>query len=123
MVAAMSPRDVLSRMRMSFMEAPTIDGRASIAIRFRGRAPYAKIMACQFGAGVVVAKILRQFLRVTLRKTRANARCMKHRLFSLVAALAVAALVQAADAQKEVAVIKTGAGEMVIELWPDVAPK
>ena len=28
-----------------------------------------------------------------------------------------------ADAAKEVAVIKTSAGEMVIEFWPDVAPK
>jgi peptidyl-prolyl cis-trans isomerase B (cyclophilin B) len=48
---------------------------------------------------------------------------MKIPLFSFVAALAVATLVQAEDAKKEVAVIKTSMGEMVAEFWPDVAPK
>ena len=50
---------------------------------------------------------------------------MKKLLLSLTAlafALAAAPIVLAADA-KEVAVIKTSAGEMVVEFWPDVAPK
>jgi peptidyl-prolyl cis-trans isomerase B (cyclophilin B) len=48
---------------------------------------------------------------------------MKLPLFSLLAAFAVASVVHAADDKKEVAVIKTSAGEMVAEFWPDVAPK
>jgi peptidyl-prolyl cis-trans isomerase B (cyclophilin B) len=58
-----------------------------------------------------------------MRGVRANARAMKLPLFSLLAALAVASSVQAADDKKEVAVIKTSAGEMVVEFWSDVAPK
>src|SRR5579884_3269980 len=40
---------------------------------------------------------------------------------SLVVGLLLATSVQAAD--KEVAVLDTSAGQMVIEFWPDVAPK
>jgi peptidyl-prolyl cis-trans isomerase B (cyclophilin B) len=49
---------------------------------------------------------------------------MKLPLFSLVLAcsLGIAALSPARAADKEVAVIKTSAGEMVIEFWPEVAP-
>ena len=61
---------------------------------------------------------------------RGNCRFMKPLFVSLAAAfiatvLAVPAL-RAADekpASKEVAVIKTTAGEMVVEFWPEVAPK
>ncbi|MEA3211588.1 MAG: hypothetical protein QOE70_4645 [Chthoniobacter sp.] len=52
---------------------------------------------------------------------------MKHSLFSLLAAFTFGAgalfSAGAADEKKEVAVIKTAAGEMVVEFWPDVAPK
>jgi peptidyl-prolyl cis-trans isomerase B (cyclophilin B) len=48
---------------------------------------------------------------------------MKHPIFSLAAALLVASIACAADDKKEVAVIKTAAGEMVVEFWSDVAPK
>jgi len=48
---------------------------------------------------------------------------MKLALFSFVAVLAASTLAFAADEKKEVAVIKTSAGEMVIEFWPDAAPK
>ena len=52
---------------------------------------------------------------------------MKHPLFSLIATLtlSIAALpaVRAAADVKEVAVLKTSAGEMVVEFWPEVAPK
>ena len=43
-------------------------------------------------------------------------------LTTLAFALAIAPLTSAQDA-KEVAVIKTADGEMVVEFWPDVAPK
>ena len=56
-------------------------------------------------------------------KGRGNARGMKFPIFSLLAALSIATLAQAADDKKEVAVIKTNKGEMVAEFWPDVAPK
>ena len=50
---------------------------------------------------------------------------MKHPLFSLLLActLGAVALAPARAADKEVAVLKTSQGEMVIEFWPDVAPK
>jgi len=50
---------------------------------------------------------------------------MKHPLFSLLVActVSVAALSTARAADKEVAVLKTPAGEIVVEFWPDVAPK
>ncbi len=50
---------------------------------------------------------------------------MKYPLFSLLVActLGAFALPTAQAADKEVAVLKTTAGEMVIEFWPDVAPK
>ena len=48
---------------------------------------------------------------------------MKFTFLSLVAAFAAITMTQAADDKKEVAVIKTNRGEMVAELWPDVAPK
>jgi peptidyl-prolyl cis-trans isomerase B (cyclophilin B) len=50
---------------------------------------------------------------------------MKHSLFSLLLActLSAVALAPARAADKEVAVLKTSEGEMVIEFWPDVAPK
>src|SRR4051812_42986775 len=50
---------------------------------------------------------------------------MKHPLFSLLLActLGAVALAPARAADKEVAVLKTSEGEMVIEFWPDVAPK
>jgi peptidyl-prolyl cis-trans isomerase B (cyclophilin B) len=49
---------------------------------------------------------------------------MKHPLFSLLLAGAVATLglSTARAADKEVAVLKTSAGEMVVAFWPDVAP-
>ena len=52
---------------------------------------------------------------------------MKQPLFSLLLActLGIAALAPtpARAADKEVAVLKTSQGEMVVEFWPDVAPK
>jgi peptidyl-prolyl cis-trans isomerase B (cyclophilin B) len=48
---------------------------------------------------------------------------MKLPLFSLFAAFAVATLAVAAEEKAEVAVVKTNKGEMVLEFWPDVAPK
>jgi peptidyl-prolyl cis-trans isomerase B (cyclophilin B) len=62
--------------------------------------------------------------RVTAAKRRADVRSMKHPLFSLLVActVATAVLTSARAADKEVAVLKTSAGEMVVEFWPDVAP-
>lgn len=60
---------------------------------------------------------------------------MKRILFALIASITLAGLAAFAqekketpttptpDAADEVAVIKTSAGEMVVEFWPDVAPK
>lgn len=50
---------------------------------------------------------------------------MKYPLFTFLTALslAVVSATSALAADKEVAVIKTAAGEMVVEFWPDVAPK
>jgi peptidyl-prolyl cis-trans isomerase B (cyclophilin B) len=48
---------------------------------------------------------------------------MKKHLFALVAAIALGAVTSHAQDAKEVAVIKTNKGEMVVEFWPDVAPK
>ena len=50
---------------------------------------------------------------------------MKHPLFSLLVACTVGAAVlsTARAADKEVAVLKTSSGEIVVEFWPDVAPK
>jgi len=50
---------------------------------------------------------------------------MKHPLFSLLLALSLGSitLVPARAADKEVAVLKTSDGEMVVEFWPEVAPK
>ncbi|MBM3882491.1 MAG: peptidylprolyl isomerase [Verrucomicrobia bacterium] len=53
---------------------------------------------------------------------------MKRHRITMLGVLALAGWVNAADATnpadaKEVAVIKTAHGEMVIEFWPDVAPK
>jgi len=50
---------------------------------------------------------------------------MKHPLFSLLLActLGAAALTSARAADKEVAVLKTSEGELVITFWPEVAPK
>lgn len=51
---------------------------------------------------------------------------MKLPIFSLLAALTlstVASLTARAADAKEVAVLKTSAGEMVVEFWPEVAPK
>ncbi len=52
-------------------------------------------------------------------------RGMKHPLFSLLVAASLSAFTfpAARAADKEVAVLKTSAGEMVVEFWPDVAPK
>src|SRR3984885_12445984 len=49
---------------------------------------------------------------------------MKNPLFSLLLActLGAVALAPARAADKEVAVLKTSQGEMVVEFWPDVAP-
>ena len=62
---------------------------------------------------------------MTAAKGQADVRDMKHPLFSLLVAFAVGAAVlsTARAADKEVAVLKTSAGEMVVEFWPDVAPK
>jgi peptidyl-prolyl cis-trans isomerase B (cyclophilin B) len=50
---------------------------------------------------------------------------MKQPLFSLLLActLGAFALAPARAADKEVAVLKTSQGEMVVEFWPEVAPK
>ncbi len=52
---------------------------------------------------------------------------MKKLLLSLTATLALGSMLapatRAADEAKEVAVLKTSAGEIVVEFWPDVAPK
>src|SRR5690606_9585483 len=44
-------------------------------------------------------------------------------LASLAVVLAAASLFTPLHAQEEVAIIKTNKGEMVVEFWPDVAPK
>src|SRR5262245_39033095 len=64
-----------------------------------------------------------QFFRVTAVNSRADVRHMKHPLFSLLVACTIgdAFISNAVAADKEVAVIKTAEGEMVIEFWPDVA--
>lgn len=71
---------------------------------------------------------MKRFLRVTAPQTRGKAAAdMKTLLLSFLttAALVLTPTTRAADekAAKEVAVIKTSAGEMVVEFWPDVAPK
>lgn len=67
-----------------------------------------------------------QNFRVTLCAARANPRLMKIPLLfifaTLTASLAISLPASAEDA-KEVAVLKTSEGEMVLEFWPDVAPK
>ncbi len=68
------------------------------------------------------------FLRVTAPQSRGKAAPdMKTHLLSFLttAALVLTPASRAADekAAKEVAVIKTSAGEMVVEFWPEVAPK
>lgn len=45
------------------------------------------------------------------------------RLLSLFVIALTSAQLMAADAAKDVAVIKTSAGDIVVEFWPDVAPK
>jgi peptidyl-prolyl cis-trans isomerase B (cyclophilin B) len=63
---------------------------------------------------------------VTLCALRANPRRMKIPPFFIAATIAVfcaAAPPATAADDKEVAVIKTDAGEMVLAFWPDVAPK
>jgi peptidyl-prolyl cis-trans isomerase B (cyclophilin B) len=66
------------------------------------------------------------FFRVTAPKSRADVPSMKQPLFSFLFACALGAValapVSARAADKEVAVLKTSQGEMVIEFWPDVAP-
>src|SRR5436190_20475189 len=49
---------------------------------------------------------------------------MKHPLFSLLVActLGAAFISTSSAADKEVAILKTSQGEMVVEFWPDVAP-
>src|SRR5580704_2662299 len=50
---------------------------------------------------------------------------MKHPLFSLLLACTLGAISLSSSARaadKEVAVLKTSQGEMVVEFWPDVAP-
>jgi len=68
-----------------------------------------------------------RFFRVTAPETHADVARMKLPLFSFFAACALGALAftptSANAADKEVAVLKTSQGEMVIEFWPDVAPK
>jgi peptidyl-prolyl cis-trans isomerase B (cyclophilin B) len=61
---------------------------------------------------------------VTAVNSRADVRGMKHPLFSLlvVCTLGAAFSSTASAADKEVAVLKTAEGEMVVEFWPDVAP-
>jgi peptidyl-prolyl cis-trans isomerase B (cyclophilin B) len=63
---------------------------------------------------------------VTLCVARANPRRMKIPLLSIaatiIASLAIS-LPTFADDAKEVAVLKTSEGEIVLEFWPDVAPK
>ena len=48
---------------------------------------------------------------------------MKTLFLSLVATAALAVVPASRAADKEVAVIKTAAGEMVVEFWPETAPK
>jgi peptidyl-prolyl cis-trans isomerase B (cyclophilin B) len=63
---------------------------------------------------------------VTLCVARANPRRMKIPLLSIaatiIASLAIS-LPTFADDAKEVAVLKTSEGEIVLEFWPDAAPK
>jgi len=44
-------------------------------------------------------------------------------LFALLTAFGIAGTIASAEDAKEVAVLKTSKGEMVLEFWPDVAPK
>jgi peptidyl-prolyl cis-trans isomerase B (cyclophilin B) len=64
------------------------------------------------------------FFRVTALDGRVDVPLMKLPLFSFVLActLGVVALAPARAADKEVAVLKTSEGELVIEFWPEVAP-
>ena len=48
---------------------------------------------------------------------------MKTLFLSLIATAALAVVPASRAADKEVAVIKTAAGEMVVEFWPETAPK
>ena len=48
---------------------------------------------------------------------------MKTLFLSLIATAALAIVPASRAADKEVAVIKTSAGEMVVEFWPETAPK
>jgi peptidyl-prolyl cis-trans isomerase B (cyclophilin B) len=68
-----------------------------------------------------------QFFRVTAPETRADVPGMKLPLFSFLVACALSAIAlsptSARAADKEVAVLKTSQGEMVVEFWPEVAPK
>src|SRR5207302_4588172 len=56
--------------------------------------------------------------------SRVDVPAMKHPLHSLLLActLSALALASAHAADKEVAILKTSQGEMVVEFWPDVAP-
>ena len=63
------------------------------------------------------------FLRVTARRARGNSPALMKTLFlSLLTTAAIVIAPAARAADKEVAVIKTAAGEMVVEFWPDKAP-
>jgi peptidyl-prolyl cis-trans isomerase B (cyclophilin B) len=66
----------------------------------------------------------RDFFGVTALESRVDLPGMKHPHFSLLLActLSALALASAPAADKEVAVLKTSGGEMVVEFWPDVAP-
>jgi peptidyl-prolyl cis-trans isomerase B (cyclophilin B) len=71
--------------------------------------------------------VFHKFFRVTALESRADVPAMKQPLFSFLFACALGALAlaptSARAADKEVAVLKTSEGEMVVEFWPEVAPK
>ena len=69
----------------------------------------------------VLTGITRHSTPVPPRDKSADA--MKKLLFALASAVALSAVAAHAEDAKEVAVLKTSKGEMVVEFWSDVAPK
>src|SRR4051812_4940138 len=104
-VPSMLPREVFKMRRMSCIRAATMRAPRSLGKRFSRAARG-------------------DFPRDTTRAVPMLLR-MKHPLFSfaLAAALGVVTFASASAVEKEVAVFKTAQGEMVVEFWPEVAPK
>lgn len=70
---------------------------------------------------ITIKKDCRNWTRALTRAISPHA--MKKLLFALVTAVSLGAVASYAQDVKEVAVIKTNKGEMVVEFWSDVAPK